>query len=327
MPYAEGRTYYDADSHLMELGDWLEQLRRSRTCAIASGRSTSAARAPSPTKPSARPRTDAGIPSRPRELEAERDGSQGLECARRVRSGGTQPRARPARVRLATRVQHVRADPVPVATTSSSSTAGRVRTTARWSSSVGDDRRLIAVGFVSARRSRSSRGRRPRKRSRWAAVRSSCRRCRRATGRRRIPTTGRSGACSRRAASRSCCTSAAADGPCGAPSTRTGSRPSPTSSAAARTSGRRTTWSCTIRRRRSSRAWRSTASSSSSPACAAAASSRARCGSSTCCAASTSPQATFQKTEPALRPAARSRASTSAARCSSRPSRPSPSAG
>jgi uncharacterized protein len=25
MPYAEGRTYYDADSHLMELGDWLVQ--------------------------------------------------------------------------------------------------------------------------------------------------------------------------------------------------------------------------------------------------------------------------------------------------------------
>ncbi len=25
MPYAEGRTYYDADSHLMELSDWLEQ--------------------------------------------------------------------------------------------------------------------------------------------------------------------------------------------------------------------------------------------------------------------------------------------------------------
>ena len=23
MPYADGRTYYDADSHLMELGDWL----------------------------------------------------------------------------------------------------------------------------------------------------------------------------------------------------------------------------------------------------------------------------------------------------------------
>src|SRR5262245_14094370 len=23
MPYAEGRTYYDADSHLMELGGWL----------------------------------------------------------------------------------------------------------------------------------------------------------------------------------------------------------------------------------------------------------------------------------------------------------------
>ena len=23
MPYAEGRTYFDADSHLMELGDWL----------------------------------------------------------------------------------------------------------------------------------------------------------------------------------------------------------------------------------------------------------------------------------------------------------------
>ena len=23
MAYAQGRTYYDADSHLMELGDWL----------------------------------------------------------------------------------------------------------------------------------------------------------------------------------------------------------------------------------------------------------------------------------------------------------------
>ncbi|MGH9888284.1 MAG: amidohydrolase family protein, partial [bacterium] len=25
MPYASGRTYYDADSHLMELGDWLAE--------------------------------------------------------------------------------------------------------------------------------------------------------------------------------------------------------------------------------------------------------------------------------------------------------------
>ncbi|MEE8557247.1 MAG: hypothetical protein V3T14_05115 [Myxococcota bacterium] len=25
MPYAEGRTYYDADSHIMELGDWLSR--------------------------------------------------------------------------------------------------------------------------------------------------------------------------------------------------------------------------------------------------------------------------------------------------------------
>src|SRR6266436_3392013 len=25
MPYAEGRTFYDADSHLMELNDWLPQ--------------------------------------------------------------------------------------------------------------------------------------------------------------------------------------------------------------------------------------------------------------------------------------------------------------
>src|SRR4051812_41021921 len=24
MPYAEGRTYYDADSHVMETGDWLQ---------------------------------------------------------------------------------------------------------------------------------------------------------------------------------------------------------------------------------------------------------------------------------------------------------------
>ena len=25
MPYAEGRTYYDADSHVMEIDDWLPQ--------------------------------------------------------------------------------------------------------------------------------------------------------------------------------------------------------------------------------------------------------------------------------------------------------------
>lgn len=31
MPYAEGRTYYDADSHLMELPDWLEQFADQST--------------------------------------------------------------------------------------------------------------------------------------------------------------------------------------------------------------------------------------------------------------------------------------------------------
>lgn len=31
MPYAEGRVYYDADSHLMELPDWLEQFADSST--------------------------------------------------------------------------------------------------------------------------------------------------------------------------------------------------------------------------------------------------------------------------------------------------------
>jgi hypothetical protein len=25
MPYAAGRTFHDADSHIMELGDWLTQ--------------------------------------------------------------------------------------------------------------------------------------------------------------------------------------------------------------------------------------------------------------------------------------------------------------
>ena len=27
MPYAEGRTFYDADSHVMELPEWLPDLR------------------------------------------------------------------------------------------------------------------------------------------------------------------------------------------------------------------------------------------------------------------------------------------------------------
>ncbi len=97
--------------------------------------------------------------------------------------------------------------------------------------------------------------------------------------RRRTRTSGRCGRTSRRPASRSCCTSAAAAGRCDARGTRTASRRSPTSSAAERTCGPRTTWCSTIRRRRSSRAWRSTASSKSFPGSAAGASSRARCGS------------------------------------------------
>src|SRR5579884_1440479 len=31
MPYAEGRVYYDADSHLMELPDWLEEFADQAT--------------------------------------------------------------------------------------------------------------------------------------------------------------------------------------------------------------------------------------------------------------------------------------------------------
>jgi hypothetical protein len=30
MPYAQGRTFYDADSHLMELSEWLAEVCRPR---------------------------------------------------------------------------------------------------------------------------------------------------------------------------------------------------------------------------------------------------------------------------------------------------------
>ena len=35
MPYVEGRTVHDADSHVMETPDWLVAVRRSRACASA----------------------------------------------------------------------------------------------------------------------------------------------------------------------------------------------------------------------------------------------------------------------------------------------------
>ena len=50
MAYAQGRTYYDADSHLMELGDWLGRYA-DPGCASASARSTWAARVRWPTRP------------------------------------------------------------------------------------------------------------------------------------------------------------------------------------------------------------------------------------------------------------------------------------
>ena len=221
MTYAAGRTFYDADSHLMELADWLARVRRSGRAredpSALSGRRRRARRAGGGRRGGAARRSRGGARARGR-----RDGAEGLGGARRLRSGGAQPRARPARLRAAARVQHLRRRRSSSATTSSCSTAARAPTTAPWPSSARRDRRLIARRHGALGRSGARRSPRPRRRSGSAAARSWCRRH---PGKGRSPThpdyDGLLGPPPGERTSRSCCTSAAAGGRCRAPSTRT----------------------------------------------------------------------------------------------------------
>ena len=266
MPYAEGRTYYDADSHLMELGDWLaayaDPEMRDRIRPLYLGGAGALADEAVRDAEARRGRPESSARAR-----SERDAREGLERARRVRS--RRSAAAPS--------------------TCSGSSRSWCSARSRRPSSSRDDLELLYGGTRAhnramvefcARRPRLIAGR-LRRRSPTPSSRRQAAEEAIAMGCGAIlvpsappsdrspdapdywPVCGRAGG---RAASRSCCTSAAADARCAARSTRTASRPPPTSSAAARTSGRRTTWCCTTRPRSSSRAWCSTASSSSSRA-------------------------------------------------------------
>ena len=135
MPYAEGRTYYDADSHLMELGDWLVQYAdpdvRDRIRPLALGGAGKLADEGRPRRRGA-PRRSATPRARTR---SQRDGPEGMERARCVRSGRAQPR--PSISSASTRSSCSARSPVRSSsrTTSSSCTAALARTTGRWSSS------------------------------------------------------------------------------------------------------------------------------------------------------------------------------------------------
>ena len=174
MPYAEGRTYYDADSHLMELGDWLaayadpDMRDRIRPLYLggAGALADEAVRAAEATPraiPSRRPRSKQNVMRH-----------KGWSALRRVRSGGTQPRPRPARLRRRSSCSARSRRRSSVATTSNCSTADP-RAQPRDGRVLRRGPRLIAVGFVPLA-DPEPRARRPRKRSRWAAARSSCRR-------------------------------------------------------------------------------------------------------------------------------------------------------
>ena len=263
MPYAEGRVYYDADSHLMETSDWLvayadpDVRERIRPLYLGgAGRDGRRSRASG-----RRARKAGGVELD--DIEAELLTRKGWHAYGAFDPRRAQPRPRPARLRQAARVLHVRADAVP---------RRRPRPALRRHprAQPGDGRVLRRRRPADRRRVRAAAGsdsgppKRSTRRSRSAAARSWCRRIRRARTRRRIPTSTACGPGCRTPACRSCCTSAAAGGRCGRASTRTDDPGRPTSSAAARTSGRRTTWSCTTRPRCSSRPWCSTACSRSS---------------------------------------------------------------
>ena len=242
MPYAQGRTYYDADSHLMELGDWLgryadpDDPRRIRPLYLGgAGRAGRRGRRPTP-------RRAAATRTRRRRLEDAPDGREGMERARRLRPRRAQPRTRPARLRRAARVQHVRADAVlgrrPRAALRRHARAQPRHRRLLRRRRAPDRRRLRAAGAIPSWRARGRRrGDRPRLRRRPGPVGAAARPvphaiptstpCGRALpGRRRAVHAARR----RRRAARP-----------RARSTTTAAR-SPTSSAAARTSAPRTTW-------------------------------------------------------------------------------------
>ena len=268
MPYAEGRVFYDADSHLMETSDWLVSYAdpdlRDRIRPLYLG--GAGAMAEDAVRQADARRADGAALG---ETEDQLLTRKGWHAYGAFDPQERSRRAGPARIRPAARVLHVCADPVPGRRPRAALRRHARAQPRRWPSSAPATNGSSRWGS-SRCRIRSSRRKRSTKRSRSAAARSWCRRIRPAPTRRRIPTSTPCGPGCRTPRCPSRCTSAAAGECCGRASTRTDDPGRPTFSAAVRTSARRTTWSCTIRPRCSSRRWFSTACSRSSRASCAA---------------------------------------------------------
>ena len=239
MVYAEGRTYYDADSHIMELPDWLvgyadPDIRdRIRPLYLgAAGKLADEAVRDAETR--------AVDPAAGVALEADVLHRKGWYALGAFDPARAKPRARSARLRLPARVHHVRTDAVP-------RRRPRPRVRRHAGPQPGDGRLLLRTTRVWCRSgsfpwtARTRRRQRSRKRSTWGAARCCCLRTRRGQPSPTHPDYDPVWAPSRRATSPSCCTSAAAAGSLRRAFHDNGRR-SPTSWVAARTSGRRTTW-------------------------------------------------------------------------------------
>ncbi len=147
MPYAEGRAYYDADSHLMETSDWLVQYAepdirdriRPLNLGGAGKLADAAVRDAGPAE---------GGRGRARRHRSRLDDPQGL-AARTAPSIPTNAAGRSTcSASTGNSCSRRSRRPSSSTTTPSCSTAAPAPTTGRWPSSAADDDRLIAVGFV-----------------------------------------------------------------------------------------------------------------------------------------------------------------------------------
>ena len=222
MPYADGRTYYDADSHLMELGDWLVRYAdpdiRDRIRPLYLG--AAGALAERAVREAAARRGD---PTATRELEGRLMDAKGWAAL-----GAFDPEERSRALDLLGVAKQLVFS--TFATTQFSGddedllfggTRAHNRAMAAFCA---QDRRLIAVGAVPWAIRAAPSPRRAR-RSGWDAAPCSSPPRLLASARRFIPTTSPSGPCSRKRVCRSCCTWVAAAGRCVAHSMRTGCLP------------------------------------------------------------------------------------------------------
>ena len=153
MTYAQGRTFYDADSHIMELPDFLDALRGSRH-ARAPARDPAAARRPLANSSTSGSQPQAHATGARRELLALGDGlitrAEGLHGARRLQRATS---ARRRSICSASRGSSCsrrspKASRSRSSARSTSATRPRAPTTARWRSSARKDPRLMGVALL-----------------------------------------------------------------------------------------------------------------------------------------------------------------------------------